>query len=239
MSQLSQLIFHSNTPYISSPYGNRKVINTSAGKTSSFHNGVDYATYGKKLAQYALEDGVVISVGRDVAYGGALFVWVKYPRLGIKLLHYHLDRYVVKVGQKVNKNTIIGYTGKTGRATGIHLHLGLKLLSGGGYIDPEKWFRNNYTAPIVSKPKTNTKYSTGNYKVTGAEVLKVRKGPSTSYKSLTYNELTKSAQQKILKLAKYKANGYVKDLTFTVTKVSGEWGLTPSGWVCLRYCKKI
>lgn len=238
MSELSNLIFHNSKNYISSAYGYRKPIKTSAGETSSFHNGVDYATYGIKSAQYAIEDGKVISVGCDNAYGGALFVWVKYPRLGIKLLHYHLDRYCVYAGQKINKNTIIGYTGKTGRATGIHLHLGLKLLSGGGYIDPEAWFKKNYKAPTATKSTSSSKYTVGDYKVTSADVLNVRKGAGTAYSKVKFKNLTKSAQNKILKLSGKKIDGYVKGVTFTVTQVKGDWGKTPSGWVNLKYCER-
>ena len=65
------------------------------------------------------------------------------------MLHYHLDSIKVKAGQKVTKETLLGYTGKTGKATGIHLHLGVKRLSGGGYIDPELWSKNEYTEPKV------------------------------------------------------------------------------------------
>lgn len=147
MSKLSNLIFHNEDTYITSSYGYRKVISTSKGNTSSFHNGVDYGTNGRKLPQYSIDEGVIISCGTDWAYGGAKYVWVKYPRLGVKMLHYHLDSIKVKKNQVVNTNTIIGYTGKTGKATGVHLHLGLKLLSGDGYIDPEAWFEKNYKEP--------------------------------------------------------------------------------------------
>lgn len=150
MSKLSNMIFKGKKNYITSPFGYRDVISTSKGNTSSFHNGVDYGTDGVKLPQYPIEDGVIISCGTDVNYGGAKFVWVKYPRLGVKMLHYHLDSIKVKPGQTVDEDTILGYTGKTGKATGIHLHLGLKLLSGGGYIDPEEWFNKNYKAPVKS-----------------------------------------------------------------------------------------
>lgn len=147
MSVVSNLIFHNAKHYMSSPFGKRAVLNTTSGTTSSFHSGTDYATYGVKLPQYAIEDGVVISCGKDTKNANALYVWVKYPRLGIKLLHYHLDSIKVTANQKVTKNTVLGYTGMTGKATGIHLHLGLKLLSGGNYIDPEEWFKKNYKEP--------------------------------------------------------------------------------------------
>ncbi|MDD6145720.1 MAG: M23 family metallopeptidase [Oscillospiraceae bacterium] len=159
MSTLSNLIFHNQKHYVTSPFGRRSTISTAAGNTSSYHYGTDYGTNGKKLAQYALEDGEIISCGR--ASDGALFVWVKYPRLGVKMLHYHLNSYKVKTGQKVNKNTVLGYTGKTGKATGIHLHLGMKKLSGGGWIDPETWSRSSYTAPAATSAKYFKKY-TGN-----------------------------------------------------------------------------
>ena len=238
MSELSNLIFHNKSNYISSPYGPRKSMNTSKGKTSSFHDGVDYATYNVKLAQYPVTDGVVLSCGIDWAFGGAKYVWVKYEALGVKMLHYHLDSICVKKGQAVNKNTVLGYTGKTGRATGIHLHLGLKLLSGGGYIDPEAWFAKSFKTLTEAKPKA--KYAPGNYRVTKASVLNVRAGAGTKYKKLKFNQLTASAQSKILKLTGgKKVDGYVEGLSFTVTETAVNWGKTPSGWVCLDYCEVL
>lgn len=138
--KLAKRIFRRDDYYITSNFGKRDVISTGAGNTSSFHYGVDYGTNGEKWPQYALEDGKVISCGNDSAANGyAKFVWVKYPRLGIKLLHYHLDDINVVIGQKVTKNTILGSTGKTGKATGIHLHLGMKYLNNNAYVDPEMY----------------------------------------------------------------------------------------------------
>lgn len=157
MSKVSNLIFHNEKHYVTSKFGNRASITTSNGNTSTFHNGTDYGTNGEKIAQYAIEDGEILTATK--AADGALYVWVSYPRLGVKMLHYHLDSISVKAGQKVNKNTILGYTGMTGKATGVHLHLGIKKLSGGDYIDPEKWSETEYTAPpkkTTTTNKTNT-----------------------------------------------------------------------------------
>lgn len=148
MSTVSNLIFHNAKHYVTSKFGYRSVLSTSNGKTNPFHSGVDYGTNGKKIPQYAIEDGEILAATK--ANDGALYVWVKYPRLGVKFLHYHLDSIKVKKGQKVDANTLLGYTGKTGRSTGIHLHLGIKRLSGGDFIDPEKWMKNEYTAPTVT-----------------------------------------------------------------------------------------
>ena len=234
MSKVSNLIFGGAKHTVSSPYGNRKQIHTSAGGTSSFHSGTDYATYGKKLPQYAIAEGAILSCG--TAADGAKYVWVSYPSLNVKMLHYHLDRFVVCSGQSVKKGTLLGYTGMTGKATGIHLHLGIKSLSGGSFIDPEAWSENEYEK--LTKPK----YSPGNYKV-NTSVLNVRVGPGTKYKVKPFTKLTKSAQSKIKKISGKAVNGYVKGLTFTCYEVKPDgkyvWGRTPSGWVALDYCERV
>ena len=236
MSTLSNLIFHNAKHYVTSSFGPRDTISTAAGNTSSYHYGTDYGTNGKKLTQYAIEAGTVLSCG--TASDGAKFVWVSYPRLGVKMLHYHLDSIKVKTGQAVTANTALGTTGKTGKATGVHLHLGLKRLSGGGYIDPETWSAKEYKAPTAASAPTSSKYKTGDYKVTAA-LLNVRTGPGTNYSRKKYVQLSADARAKIKKLAGYSANGYVKGMVCTVYEVKGSWGRTPSGWICLDYCKKV
>lgn len=121
-----------NDYYITSRFGRR--TDPLTGKTT-YHNGVDYGTHNNKWPQYALEDGIVDNVFEDQY--GAKDIWVSYPRLGYRCLHGHLDRFNVKKGQSVNHNTILGYTGMTGRANGIHLHLGVKYIGGSEWIDPE------------------------------------------------------------------------------------------------------
>lgn len=91
----------------------------------------------------------------------------------------------------------------------------------------------------ATKKETKAKYTVGNYKVTKASVLRVREGAGTNYDIVRYEELTANAREKVFKLAGYKADGYVNNLTFTVSQVKDNWGKTPSGWVCLDYCTKI
>ena len=238
MSTLSKLIFHNQDHYVTSKFGKRSSFKTSAGYTSTVHNGVDYGTNAKKIPQYAIADGKVLSCGIDYPYGGAKYVWVEYPSLGVKMMHYHLDTIAVKAGQAVNKNTVLGNTGMTGRATGIHLHLGVKKLSGGSWIDPEAWSKNVLDKKETQKPAAK-KYTTGEYKVT-ADVLNVRKGAGTKYGKKKFSEFTPNAQAQIKKHNNGKAvDGYVKGVECTISEVKGNWGKTPSGWICLDYCKKI
>ena len=154
MSKLTDLIFSNESHYITSGFGYRTIF----GKRS-FHCGVDYGTNNKKLPQYAIEDGYVFASAKSNS-DGALYVWVIYPRIKKAFLHYHLDSYKVRSGQAVEKGTLLGYTGKTGKATGIHLHLGIRdlvnltasqianmtwaLLRKCNYIDAEKL---TYTPP--------------------------------------------------------------------------------------------
>ena len=93
------------------------------------------------------------------------------------------------------------------------------------------WISLAYTSryTTVAKSTTVQKYTTGTYKVNCSK-LNVRTGPSTKYRIKSLNELTRSARNQ---------GGYVRGVRCTVTKVVGNWGLTPSGYICLDYCIKV
>lgn len=236
MSKLSQQIFKDAKHKISSPFGKREVISTSKGNTSPFHSGTDYSTYGVKLPQYAVSDGTVTSCGIDKNYGGAKYVWIMYKNLGVNMLHYHLDSISVKSGQKLKKGDLIGYTGKTGRATGIHLHLGIKRIGSSTYIDPEKWSKNEFEKAAKSDGGKNS--PGGEYVVT-TSLLYVRSGASVKYGRKSFNSFTKNAQRQILALCGEEVSGYVRGVEFTALETKNNWARTPSGWVCLDYCKRV
>ena len=105
------------------------------------------------------------------------------------------------------------------------------------------WVSNSYlSVSPVSSITTITGYRTGKYKVTNVSknrVLGVRIGPSTKYSRKTYRQLSANARSQNRANGNYYANGYKNGVVFTVSKVSGEWGKTPSGYVNLRYCTKI
>lgn len=92
------------------------------------------------------------------------------------------------------------------------------------------WIKLSYTIRLTSS--TNTRiigYTTGTYKVNCSK-LNVRTGPGTKYRVKSLRELTRSARNQ---------GGYVRGVRCTVTKVVGNWGLTPSGYICLDYCTKL
>ncbi|MDR2736650.1 MAG: hypothetical protein LBB49_03690, partial [Gracilibacteraceae bacterium] len=83
--KLVSKIFRRTDWYLSSGFGYRTV-----GGVLEFHSGTDYGTHKQNWNLYAIEQGVITSCG--TAVDGAKYIWVNYPRLGKKLLHYHLDR---------------------------------------------------------------------------------------------------------------------------------------------------
>ena len=92
------------------------------------------------------------------------------------------------------------------------------------------WIKLSYTIRLTSSTNTRiTGYTTGTYKVNCSK-LNVRTGPGTKYRAKSLRELTRSARNQ---------GGYVRGVRCTVTKVVGNWGLTPSGWIALSYCTKI
>lgn len=103
------------------------------------------------------------------------------------------------------------------------------------------WVCLDYTSKVSSSSSTTTstaKYTTGTYQVT-ASLLHVRTGPGTSYSKKTYSQLTTNARSQNKRYGNYYANGLLKNVTVTVSQVSGSWGKIPSGWICLDYCKKL
>ena len=101
--------------YVSSKYGYRKDPIT---KKKRFHPGIDLAGTWHEDVQ-APADGTVIFAGRNGGYGNLVKISHKY---GIVTAYGHLQKVLVRPGQKVTIGKIIGKMGSTGRSTGQHLH---------------------------------------------------------------------------------------------------------------------
>jgi hypothetical protein len=87
------------------------------------HNGLDIsARVGTPI--YAPARGTVMSAGNDGAYGISLDI---NHGGGITTKYAHMQKFVVKPGQTVERGDLIGYVGRTGRVTGPHLHYEVRL----------------------------------------------------------------------------------------------------------------
>ena len=115
---------------LTSPFGNREQPTAGA---STYHQGVDLAA-PEDTPVYASRGGQV-SVA---TYGSAAGYYVKINHLdGFSSIYMHLKNYVVSAGQNVSQGQLIGYVGKTGVATGYHLHFGI--LYNGAYVNPANY----------------------------------------------------------------------------------------------------
>ena len=115
---------------LESPFGNRTAPTAGA---SSYHQGVDLSA-DKGTPVYASRGGQV-SVA---TFGSAAGYYVKINHLdGFSSIYMHLNNYVVSAGQNVSQGQLIGYVGKTGVATGYHLHFGI--LYNGAYVNPANY----------------------------------------------------------------------------------------------------
>jgi len=124
---------------ITSQYGMRLHPVTGEEK---MHYGIDYAADLNEPVR-AIADGVIDFIGDKGDFG-------KYLRIShsnnIQSVYAHLNKFSESIikGSFVNQSDIIGYAGKTGLSTGVHLHF--EIIVDQKRIDPNKLNqeKNNY-----------------------------------------------------------------------------------------------
>lgn len=122
-------------PVASTPsdgFGTQRKFN---GVLKSTHHGLDFhAPTGTPIA--AIGDGRVLLAG-DFFYEGGLVV-IDHGQ-GLATLYMHLSEERVHEGDMVRRGEIVALSGSSGRATGPHLHLGVRWQ--GLYFDPRTLFK--------------------------------------------------------------------------------------------------
>jgi murein DD-endopeptidase MepM/ murein hydrolase activator NlpD len=114
-----------------------------------FHTGLDLQSENGDDKVHPVKDGVVVLSQHHPQYGNT--VVVRHAN-GIESLYAHMSQLLVKVGDKVQTDAVLGYIGNTGSSTGKHLHL--EILVGGYPVNPQKVIR---TAQHVQQIQSNTK----------------------------------------------------------------------------------
>lgn len=108
-------------------FGSVRIMN---GQPRNPHNGEDIgAPLGAAVA--ATNDGVVRLTVDHIFSGKGVFL---DHGLGFYSMYFHLSEVLVKDGDQVKAGQIVGKVGATGRATGPHLHWGVKL--NGARVNP-------------------------------------------------------------------------------------------------------
>lgn len=110
-----------------SPFGLRRWIN---GERRSPHTGMDIKAPEGEPVQ-AANNGRVALVGDFFFSGKSVFL---DHGQGIYSMYFHLSEIRVVEGQELEKGEVLGLVGMTGRATGPHLHWGVRV--GGACVDP-------------------------------------------------------------------------------------------------------
>jgi murein DD-endopeptidase MepM/ murein hydrolase activator NlpD len=107
-------------------------------KIQKFHEGMDF-TCPVGTEVHVTGDGTVEGVNFTFGgYGNEILVNHGY---GYKTRYAHLSRFKVKVGQKVKRGDVIGYTGNTGKSTGPHLHY--EVLKNTNAVNPVYFYYND------------------------------------------------------------------------------------------------
>ena len=104
------------------------------------HNGMDLI--GKNYsADYivSITNGRVKSTGYSDTMG--YYVYIDHGQITSNYFHMKENSIRVKTGESVKAGQIIGYMGKTGRSTGVHLHFGIQKKE---HIDPKPYLITEY-----------------------------------------------------------------------------------------------
>ncbi len=110
------------------------------------HLGVDLAA-PKGTPILASRAGTVIYAGREFrGYGKMVLI---ESGDGWATLYAHFDKILVSEGQRVRQGEIVGEMGRTGRATGVHLHFEIR--KNRGPIDPLPLLPQIKTAHLVER----------------------------------------------------------------------------------------
>ncbi len=97
------------------------------------HKGMDFAAGKRRRPKVvAAGDGVVVEARRRGGYGRLVII---DHGNGLTTRYAHLRRIRVRKGQKVSAGNLVGIMGRSGRATGVHLHFEVRV--GKRAVDPE------------------------------------------------------------------------------------------------------
>lgn len=126
-------------PRVTFGFGTR--VSYNHGPYSSYHEGIDFhAPIGTPV--YAAANGKVIIAEKLVNRGNAVYLQHGWD---VCSGYLHMSKIAVKVGEKVKKGDLLGYSGDTGFVTGPHLHWEVRV--NGIPVDPMQWVKSGVGLP--------------------------------------------------------------------------------------------
>ena len=120
-------------------FGSQRILN---GRSRSPHRGVDFAVPEGTLVVSPADGIVTLAATGMYLMGNVLMI---DHGLGVQSIFIHLERILVREGDRIKKGEGIALAGKTGRATGPHLHWGVS--AGATVVDPARVLKGVYGIP--------------------------------------------------------------------------------------------
>ena len=133
-----------------------------------FHSGIDFKAEEGTPVLAGIEGK--FDVGYDEEKGAYMTI---YGENGVEVTYCHLQSDILRTLWNVNylnKGSLLGFVGNTGKSTGPHLHMEVKV--NGEYVDPEEYIIQEVMELLqVAKPKIESYisyfgYADAEYKVT-------------------------------------------------------------------------
>jgi murein DD-endopeptidase MepM/ murein hydrolase activator NlpD len=118
------------TGRISTLFGSQRIY--ANGEAGAYHSGVDIARPAGTVVTAPAEGVVILAADHPFTLEGNLLM-IDHG-MGLNSAFLHLSRIDVRLGDRVRQGQPIGAVGRTGRATGPHLHWSLRW--GDAKLDP-------------------------------------------------------------------------------------------------------
>lgn len=116
---------------LSGLFGSQRVYR---GEPGSYHSGTDITTGTSGTPFVAPADGVVVLAAADQPFSLEGHLLMIDHGMGLGSAFLHCSQILVREGDTVKQGQVIGHIGMSGRATGPHLHWGMKW--NGARLDP-------------------------------------------------------------------------------------------------------
>ena len=115
------------------------VIRTTQERGLRQHKALDIYNTPRGVV-WAPQDGIVVLKNRYAHSGNTIAIDHGY---GILSLIFHLDSFAnIEVGEKIKRGNPVGYLGKTGYATGYHVHWEMRVNNIA--VDPMQWTKHDF-----------------------------------------------------------------------------------------------
>jgi len=107
---------------MSTAFGTKRIFNR---KKTSVHKGIDVR--GKKGEEVKASNRGRVVLAGELFFGGNTLI-LDHGQ-GIYTIYMHMSKFKAGPGDVVSKGDVIGLVGSSGRASGPHLHFGVKVLN--------------------------------------------------------------------------------------------------------------